>query len=94
VLGAPGPLLEDPVIAVDLPGRGARASVDLATVGIEACVEAVVEDAGGWDDIVLVGHSLAGVVLPGAATALATGWPASSSPPPPSPSTAGASSTP
>ena len=64
------PLLEDPVIAVDLPGRGARASVDLATVGIEACVEAVVEDAGGWDDIVLVGHSLAGVVLPGAATAL------------------------
>jgi len=42
------PLLEHPVFAVDLPGRGARASVDLATVGIEACVEAVVEDAGGW----------------------------------------------
>jgi pimeloyl-ACP methyl ester carboxylesterase len=64
------PLLAPPVVAVDLPGRGRRSSVALPTVGIDACAEAIVEDAGEWGDIVLVGHSLAGVVLPAAAAAL------------------------
>ena len=61
------PALAAPVVAVDLPGRGRRSSVDLNTVGIEASVDAIVEDVGEWEDIVLVGHSLAGVVLPAAA---------------------------
>lgn len=60
------PLLPPPVLAVDLPGRGARAR---PTEGIRIAdfVEAVVEDieAAGLDDVVLVGHSMAGVTLPG-----------------------------
>jgi len=85
VLGAPGPPARTPCLR-RRPARPWRTClVDLATVGIEACVEAVVEDAGGWDDIVLVGHSLAGVVLPAQPPPSATGWPASSSSPPPSP---------
>ncbi len=64
------PVLATPVVAVDLPGRGRRSSVELNTVGIEASVDAIVEDVGEWEDIVLVGHSLAGVVLPAAAAAL------------------------
>jgi pimeloyl-ACP methyl ester carboxylesterase len=64
------PLLEAPVVAVDLPGRGRRSSADLKSVGIDECVEAVVEDIGDWRDVVVVGHSLAGVVLPSLAAAL------------------------
>jgi pimeloyl-ACP methyl ester carboxylesterase len=64
------PLLDAPVVAVDLPGRGSRSSVDLGSVGIDECVEAVVEAAGDWQDIVVVGHSLAGVTLPSVAAAL------------------------
>jgi pimeloyl-ACP methyl ester carboxylesterase len=65
------PLLEPPVVAVDLPGRGSRAAVDLRSVGIAECVRAVVEDVGEWRDMVVVGHSLAGVTLPSLASALA-----------------------
>jgi pimeloyl-ACP methyl ester carboxylesterase len=59
------------VVAVDLPGRG-QSPVPLAGVTVSACVDEVVrqiEDAGGGD-VVLVGHSLAGVILPGVATRL------------------------
>jgi pimeloyl-ACP methyl ester carboxylesterase len=64
------PHLEPPVVAVDLPGRGTRSGVDLRTVGIVKCAGAVLEDAGEWHDVVVVGHSLAGVTLPSVAGAL------------------------
>jgi len=60
-----------PVLAADLPGRG-RAAAPLAGVTISGCVDEVVrqiEDAG-FGDVVLVGHSLAGAILPGVATRL------------------------
>jgi pimeloyl-ACP methyl ester carboxylesterase len=59
------PLLEGPVVAVDLPGRGGRPA-DLATVTLEDFASAVVEEIEAADlhDVVLVGHSLGGVTLP------------------------------
>jgi pimeloyl-ACP methyl ester carboxylesterase len=63
-----------PVLAVDLPGRG-RSPVPLAGVTVGGCVDEVVrqiEDAT-VGDVVLVGHSLAGVILPGVATLLGPG---------------------
>jgi len=53
-------------LAVDLPGRGRRADVDLPTVTLADCAAAVVADveAAGLDDVVLVGHSFAGVTVP------------------------------
>src|SRR5262249_44269962 len=61
-----GPL-GSPVLAVDLPGRG-RNPAPAAEVTITACAEAVAADVddAGFDDVVLVGHSLAGGVLPAA----------------------------
>jgi pimeloyl-ACP methyl ester carboxylesterase len=60
------PQLAGPVIAVDLPGRGQRPA-DLTAVTIADFVAAVVDEIVGTDqhDVVLVGHSLAGVTLPG-----------------------------
>jgi pimeloyl-ACP methyl ester carboxylesterase len=60
------PFLPGPVLAVELPGRGARADVELSTVTIQDCAEAVVADmvAGDVQNAVLVGHSLAGVTVP------------------------------
>ena len=60
-----------PVLAVDLPGRG-RSPVPLAGITLSGCVDEVVrqiEDAR-VGDVVLVGHSLAGAILPGVATLL------------------------
>ena len=59
------PLLETPAIAVDLPGRGSRPG-DLAEITVDDFAAAVVADieATGWDQVVLVGHSLAGITLP------------------------------
>ena len=57
------PLLDGEVIAVDLPGRGAR-PVELSTVTLSDFADAVVEEIGDREDVVLVGHSLAGVTLP------------------------------
>jgi len=59
------------VIAVDLPGRG-RCAIPLEEMTIATCVDAVVgqnADAGA-DDVVLVGHSMAGLTIPAAAIAL------------------------
>jgi pimeloyl-ACP methyl ester carboxylesterase len=57
--------LDGPALAVDLPGRGAHpaplASITIA--GAAASVAADV-DAAGFDDVVLVGHSLAGCSMP------------------------------
>ncbi|CDO31251.1 alpha/beta fold hydrolase [Mycolicibacterium porcinum] len=53
-------------LAVDLPGRGARPG-DLATATIDEWVDSVVADIEDADlgDIVIVGHSMAGVTVPG-----------------------------
>ncbi|MCU1456278.1 MAG: esterase [Actinomycetia bacterium] len=62
------PLLDGDVLAVDLPGRG-KHPADLATVTVADFVDSVVADItdAGLDDVVLVGHSLAGITLPGVA---------------------------
>jgi pimeloyl-ACP methyl ester carboxylesterase len=54
------------ILAVDLPGRG-RTPGDLATVTIGEWVDSVVADIDreGLGDIVIVGHSMAGVTVPG-----------------------------
>jgi pimeloyl-ACP methyl ester carboxylesterase len=53
-------------LAVDLPGRGAK-SGNLATATIGEWVNSVVTDIeeAGLGDIVIVGHSMAGVTVPG-----------------------------
>jgi len=62
------PFLDGEVHVVDLPGRGSR-PFDLNTVTVDDFVAAVVADIEGPDlrDVVLVGHSLAGITLPGVA---------------------------
>ena len=59
------PFLDGEVLAVDLPGRGNRPA-DLSKVGIADFVAAVVDDLESRDlhDVVLVGHSLAGLTIP------------------------------
>ena len=70
------PLLDRPTLAVDLPGRGAKAA-DLTTITVAAEVASVVADieaAGaeiGDGPIVLVAHSSGGLVVPGVVAALA-----------------------
>jgi pimeloyl-ACP methyl ester carboxylesterase len=57
--------LEGPVLAVDLPGRGAHpAPLDTVTIETAAVSIAADVDAARFDDIVLVGHSLAGCSMP------------------------------
>jgi pimeloyl-ACP methyl ester carboxylesterase len=60
-----------PVIAADLPGRGSSPA-PLSGVTVGRCVDEVVQqiEHAGLAEVVLVGHSLAGIVLPGVATAL------------------------
>jgi pimeloyl-ACP methyl ester carboxylesterase len=60
------PYLGAEALAVDLPGRGTRAGAELRTVTLADCAEAVREDVEAKDlrDIVLVGHSFAGVTVP------------------------------
>ncbi len=59
------PYLQTAAITVDLPGRGRRPA-DLAKVGLDDFAAAVAEDieATGWERVVLVGHSLAGLTIP------------------------------
>jgi pimeloyl-ACP methyl ester carboxylesterase len=65
------PQLDQPSVAVDLPGRGRRPA-DLATVTIGDFVAAVVDEIRSADltDVTLVGHSMAGLTLPGVAEAV------------------------
>jgi pimeloyl-ACP methyl ester carboxylesterase len=66
------PLLLQPSIAVDLPGRGEHAA-DLATITVDdevASVVADIESADIGDRLVLVAHSSGGLVVPGVAAAL------------------------
>lgn len=60
------PWLNADALAVDLPGRGRRRAVGLHTVTLADCAEAVRDDIEAKDlrDIVLVGHSFAGVTVP------------------------------
>lgn len=53
-------------LAVDLPGRGTRAGADLRAVTLADCAGAVHADMVGRDlhDVILVGHSFAGVTVP------------------------------
>ena len=51
-------------VAVDLPGRRSVPG-DLATLTIEECVDSVSGQIAGSGPLVLVGHSLAGVILAG-----------------------------
>jgi len=59
------PFLDGHVLAIDLPGRGDRPA-DLSKVGIADFVDAVVDDLESHDlhDVVLIGHSLAGITIP------------------------------
>jgi pimeloyl-ACP methyl ester carboxylesterase len=60
------PHLDRPAVAVDLPGRSTRPAA-LAALTIATFVAAVVDELVSADlqDVVLVGHSLAGITLPG-----------------------------
>jgi pimeloyl-ACP methyl ester carboxylesterase len=68
-LGALAPGLE--VLAVDLPGRRSTPG-DLSSLTLGDCVESVLTqiEQSGIEQLVLVGHSLAGLLLPAVATAL------------------------
>ncbi len=59
------------VLAVDLPGRRGK-SGDLITARIDGWVDSVVSDIenAALDDLVIVGHSLAGLTVPGVVTKL------------------------
>jgi pimeloyl-ACP methyl ester carboxylesterase len=65
-------VMRSPSVAVDLPGRRYKPA-DLAQVTIADWVGSVVADIdeAGLTDVVLVGHSSGGYVLPGVAAALA-----------------------
>jgi pimeloyl-ACP methyl ester carboxylesterase len=54
------------VLAVDLPGRRSKPA-EVSTVTIADCVDSVVADVDdvGFDDVVVVGHSMAGLIVPG-----------------------------
>ena len=57
---------ELPVLAVDLPGRGGRPA-DLTALRINDFVDSAVADieGAGIGEVVVVGHSMAGLVVPG-----------------------------
>ena len=62
------PLLERPSVAVDLPRPGDR-RLQPAASHLDAFVDTVVDaiDSAPFERVVLVGHSLAGITLPGVA---------------------------
>ena len=67
------PVLGGPSVAVDLPGRGTRPA-DLSTLTVGDFVASVVDDLvePNLTDVTLVGHSMAGLTLPGVAEAVPT----------------------
>jgi pimeloyl-ACP methyl ester carboxylesterase len=66
------PLLDRETYAVDLPGRGSRPG-DLSTITVADFADSVANEIVERDlhDVVLVGHSLAGITLPGVAERVA-----------------------
>lgn len=66
------PLLDEPALAVDLPGRAGHPA-DLATLSVEdevASVVADIEGAGIGGSITIVAHSSGGLVVPGVVAGL------------------------
>lgn len=65
------PRLVAPALTVDFPGRGDKPA-DITTVSLADVVDAVVVDIEAWptDQIVLVAHSLSGIVVPGVVSRL------------------------
>lgn len=65
------PLLTGPALAVDLPGR-ASVPADPRTVTLDDAVEAVEAQVRAWDGrpVVVVAHSLGGMLVPGLADRL------------------------
>lgn len=61
------------VLALDMPGRRGKPG-NLKEMSIADCVDSLVGDieAAGLDDIVIVGHSIGGMTLPGMASKLGT----------------------
>jgi len=59
------PYLEAPALALDLPGRGRRPA-DLESITCEVWTDSAVVDIenAGLSDVILVGHSMAGLTLP------------------------------
>lgn len=59
------------VLAVDLPGHGTKPG-DLRTAALLDWVDSIVSDidGAGFDDVVIVGHSMAGLTVPGVAAKL------------------------
>ena len=59
------------VLAVDLPGRRGKPG-DLRTLTVGECVDSVVADIedAGFDDVVIVAHSMGGLTVPGVVTKL------------------------
>ncbi len=59
------------MLAVDMPGHGATPG-DLTTVSIADCVRSAVAqiENAGLHEVIVVGHSLAGLTVPGMVTAL------------------------
>ena len=59
------PLLDGQALAVDLPGRGAHPA-HLESVTFADCADSVLSDIGaaGFEEVMLVGHSLAGCSMP------------------------------
>ena len=59
------PYLEAPALALDLPGRGRRPA-DLESITCEVWADSAVADIenAGLSDVILVGHSMAGLTLP------------------------------
>lgn len=60
--------LDAPALAVDLPRRGSRPAA-LGSLRLSDSVDAVCDDivSRDLDDVILVGHSMAGITLPGVA---------------------------
>jgi len=54
------------VLAVDLPGHGARREVELAKIRLQDYVDTVVQEIEAHDlhEVLLVGHSLGGITIP------------------------------
>src|SRR5271165_5474795 len=67
------PLLEGPALAIDLPGRaGKMPDKALRDLTVADFVDSLVADveAANLERVVLVGHSMAGLSIPGAAIRL------------------------
>jgi pimeloyl-ACP methyl ester carboxylesterase len=67
------PRLARPALAVDLPGRGSKPA-DVRTLTLGDLVDSVVADVDAWpaDRVVVVAHSLSGIVVPALSSHLAS----------------------